>query len=201
MYSTSVFKYYTPEEYNFDAMRESYFFLCKARHLNDPFELSFSLFTKLDINKNRCFKYGCEPLKDYGICCFTNDPLNKMMWAMYANDYKGFVVEFDKNFLIDFDPTAFVLERDNLKTLKPLEIPRLFYEKVEYIDKFNDLNADDYQYTIMYYGDKKVNLKITKTNDEHDIEYLFVHLCRIKEKRTWQQERENRLIAGRDMMV
>ena len=49
---------------------------------------------------NEAYKKYCEKLKeilnDYFICCFTiNKPEENMaMWSFYANDYKGFCVDF-----------------------------------------------------------------------------------------------------------
>ena len=37
-----------------------------------------------------------QPASDnVGVCCLTKDPLNLLMWAHYANNHEGFVVEFD----------------------------------------------------------------------------------------------------------
>ncbi len=189
---SSIYKYYTPKEYNLEALRKGYFFFSKAKHLNDPFELSFSLFAGLKINNNVNFKGDYEPLKDYGICCFTPKYDNKRMWAMYAANYTGFVVEFDESFLKHYkfdwaDPQA-------------LPIPRLLYEPVEYIDSLEELDAPNYRFSLNYYEEHKDNLEIKVINDEHDAEYLFIHLCRIKEKHSWQEESEKRLIACRDLI-
>lgn len=39
--------------------------------------------------------FGQPASDNVGICCLTKDPLNLLMWAHYANNHKGFVVEFD----------------------------------------------------------------------------------------------------------
>ncbi len=46
-----------------------------------------------DAIKNGLF--GQSLSDNVGICCLTKDPLNLLMWAHYADDHKGFVVEFD----------------------------------------------------------------------------------------------------------
>lgn len=188
----SIYKYYTPKEHNFQALEEGYFFLCKARHLNDPFETSFSLFSQLKINEGKRFPDNFEPLKDYGICSFTPHFDNKRMWAMYAADYSGFVVDFDESFLEQYNFAW--------KNAKSLPIPRLLYEKVEYIDSLEVLDSPDYRYSLNYYGQFKDNLEVKLSEDEHDAENLFIHLCRLKEKFSWQEESEKRLIACRDLI-
>lgn len=39
--------------------------------------------------------FGQPASDNVGICCLTRDPLNLLMWAHYANNHKGYVVEFD----------------------------------------------------------------------------------------------------------
>jgi hypothetical protein len=46
-----------------------------------------------DAIKNGSF--GQPASDNVGICCLTKDPLNLLMWAHYADNHKGFVVEFD----------------------------------------------------------------------------------------------------------
>lgn len=47
-------------------------------------------------------KFG-QPFSDrVGICSLTRDPLNLLMWAHYADNHTGFVIEF--NIQPDFDP-------------------------------------------------------------------------------------------------
>ncbi len=40
-------------------------------------------------------QYSKEVAGSVGICSLTRDPLNLLMWAHYADEHKGFVVEFD----------------------------------------------------------------------------------------------------------
>lgn len=41
------------------------------------------------------FLINCNGVYDkYGICCLSRNPLNLLMWAHYAKDHKGFVIEF-----------------------------------------------------------------------------------------------------------
>ena len=58
-----------------------------------------------------------------GICSLSRDPLNLLMWAHYAKDHTGFVVEF----CIPTHTKKF-REEDALKRLTPLEVK---YEKTK----------------------------------------------------------------------
>lgn len=36
-----------------------------------------------------------KALQEAGVCCFTTDPTNLLMWSHYADNHKGLVLEFD----------------------------------------------------------------------------------------------------------
>ena len=38
-------------------------------------------------------EFGQKASDSIGICCLTRDPLNLLMWAHYAHDHSGFVVD------------------------------------------------------------------------------------------------------------
>lgn len=38
--------------------------------------------------------WGKDMVSGVGICCLSRDPLNILMWSHYANDHKGFCLEF-----------------------------------------------------------------------------------------------------------
>lgn len=66
---------------------------------------------------------------DVGICSLSRDPLNLLMWAHYAKEHTGFVVEF-------CIPMQKYLEEDALKRLLPSEVK---YEREKpIIDPFDD---------------------------------------------------------------
>jgi hypothetical protein len=76
------------------------------------------------------YKFGQKFVdNDVGICSLSRDPLNLLMWAHYAKDHTGFVVEF-------CIPIQEHLEEDALKRLVPREVK---YEKEKpIIDPFDD---------------------------------------------------------------
>jgi hypothetical protein len=80
--------------------------------------------------------YGAELTKHLGICSLSRDPLNLLMWAHYANNHRGFVVEFSI-------PTVGAEEEAKdylLKYLVPLEVN--YSKEKPIIDHFDDDNTN-----------------------------------------------------------
>ena len=182
-----VFKYYPPCEYHFEALLEGYFFFCKVSKLNDPFDASFDLIQtpkcKEFINK-LLPKNAKEIMDNYGTCSFTTDKGNKMMWALYADNYKGFVVEYDD--------TTF-------ESLNTTLLARISYQRVVYGQDLPDLDNDDYSFIYRNYEGEEQVIKISDCRkDAKVMDNLFTHLCSYKCKE-WEKEEEWRLIAAYDI--
>lgn len=82
--------------------------------------------------------FGQKASDNVGICSLSRKPLNLLMWAHYANDHKGFVVEFDIP----------------IETFYPIKHEVKFFEwlillKVEYQDFKPVVNFSDDQETKM----------------------------------------------------
>ncbi|HCG5955204.1 TPA: DUF2971 domain-containing protein [Vibrio parahaemolyticus] len=111
---TSLYKYFPSRPVFFDN------FLIRAttgRALNDPFEVNpnddywVDLLMELDRElsreeaqnrlsvmitlKQREYDFGIDLYKRYGIVSLTETRDNLLMWSHYADEHKGFVVEFD----------------------------------------------------------------------------------------------------------
>ncbi|WP_186172056.1 DUF2971 domain-containing protein [Vibrio chagasii] len=91
----SLYKYASPHPQIFDNL------LIRASQrysLNDPFELRPSSdnvlesLSNVEINIGSGYKPSYD---DYGIISFTETYNNLLMWAHYANEHKGIVIEFD----------------------------------------------------------------------------------------------------------
>lgn len=107
-----IYKYYSPTEYNLDALLNQYFWFSKREYLNDPFDLgNFRVGRKLlsvnNILRMLTTKYqGDEAIDtlsnikqlipEYACCSFSRSPLNKQMWAYYSKDYTGWCLCFEK---------------------------------------------------------------------------------------------------------
>lgn len=62
-------------------------------------------------------EFGQKLVNEVGICSLSRDPLNLLMWAHYAKDHTGFVVEF----CIPTQAKTYI-EENALKRLVPLEV-------------------------------------------------------------------------------
>ena len=80
--------------------------------------------------------------RNVGICSLTRDPLNLLMWAHYAKDHTGFVVEFR----IPTEATKEVVRTESkvaefmLNCLFPLEVT--YSDKKPVLDSFDDIDAN-----------------------------------------------------------
>ncbi|EKO3660513.1 DUF2971 domain-containing protein [Vibrio metschnikovii] len=107
--------------YKFFPARENFFdnFLIRVSSkdsLNDPFEVNPSVDFYVDFFQKvqhpaypkdkdvlykileplpEDFNLGFHPLNSLGIISFTEDKENLLMWSHYADQHKGFVIEFD----------------------------------------------------------------------------------------------------------
>lgn len=94
----NVYKYYSPQTYNFEALIEGYFYFCKVSKLNDPYDASFDLIQSPNFKEKILPKLAPNAkniMADYGTYSFCEEKDNKVLWALYADNYRGFVVEYD----------------------------------------------------------------------------------------------------------
>lgn len=180
----SVYKYYAPNDNNRDALMKGYFWFSKAKILNDPFDICARVIELFpDFKKALIRKYGdiesyYVKAKDYAVCCFTSDSLNKHMWALYANSYQGWCLEFDDVRIIDGATTG---------------VPPKFYD-VHYFNTLPDLNNPNTEIEISTRsGGHRIEDFLKDPKDE---ERLFAYLLSLKEKNIWETEAESRIFLG-----
>lgn len=92
----SIYKYYSLNEKNIDALENSYFFLSNPKDFNDPFDCNFNLITE----KQNDFIDGfpapiLNDVINKGISCFSTHGMHPLMWGHYAKAFQGFVLEFN----------------------------------------------------------------------------------------------------------
>ncbi|MFC6807110.1 DUF2971 domain-containing protein [Methylophaga thalassica] len=110
--------------------------------LNDPFELRPSSENILDKLSNVSVKTVNEykaSYDDYGVISFTETYNNLLMWAHYANDHKGIVIEFDLSklhfnsyqsyplFEVDKNDEIFAAKNPIIKTLNEGSLQKVRY--------------------------------------------------------------------------
>lgn len=197
-----VYKYYPPSCFTCDALTNGYFFFCKASKQNDPYDMSFKLLKSNFILQNLIYKEGEHKdvesiMGNYGSCCFSEVKDSKHMWAFYAENYHGLVVGFDENKFWNYNDKY---------------LARIPYVKVSYFDTpINDDIVVERKGTfeldmplLKLYDPESEYLKSHEyaacISDSKLVDMLFTHLCCIKEKNTWSEEKEVRLIAALDII-
>lgn len=202
-----VYKYYSPTDYNFDALIKGYFFFSKVSKLNDPFDCSFKLIEQSKdflqcLRLNDREKEASDIMKQYGTCSFSRLKGNKRMWALYANNYQGFCIEYDDR------------QFDTLKTIS--------WDNETPFIAVNETNNEDSPYHYMVKGDvgyvqreldfdnfsicgfkEKINGDSILIHpigecllDDKKRDILFIRICFTKEKHSWESEEEFRLFVG-----
>lgn len=180
----SVYKYYSPTKNSRKAIQERYFWFSKAKSLNDPFDMCAKVITLFPcFEKVLCEKYGeidsyYKKASQFGVCCFTTEPLNKHMWALYADSYKGWCLEFESNGIIDTSTTG---------------VPARFYD-VHYYEQLPDFNNPQTEIEVSTRSGSHILQDFLK--DERDEETLFAYLLSLKQKSIWENEKEKRLFLG-----
>ena len=187
-----VYKYYSPEQYNFDALKNHYFWFSKVSKLNDPFDSSSKLLRPSCFRENLLKECNIDEDKlssimlQYGTCSFSKDYDNKILWANYADNYRGFVVAFDDSDFNEFNNQYQIW---------------LPYQEVEYVDSILDYDDFNRTFNIRVLGEQYVEtVKLFDClHDGKNRDKLFTFLCSIKSV-VWQSEREMRLICAYDVI-
>ena len=202
-----VYKYYSPTEYNFDALSKGYFFFSKVSKLNDPFDCSFKLIEQSKeflqrlglINKE---KEASDIMKQYGTCSFSRLNGNKRMWALYANNYQGFCIEYDDG---QFDTPRIISWKDEIPFIATNETneedsPYHYMMKgnIGYVQK--ELDFDNFAtcgYKELIENGSWIEHSIGEClYDIKTTDLLFSRICFTKEKHSWESEEEFRLLVG-----
>lgn len=136
-------------------LEEGKVWLSKRANLNDPFELSCICGNLSDEAK----QYVDEVCETREILCLTTSPLNKLMWAHYADSYTGYCIEFSTkgNFPSSYLPDA------QIKGMIP----------VEYINE-----KQDYSHEIEQFVRAKNEGATNSQSDEDKFMSLFSKLSK-----------------------
>lgn len=89
-----LYKYYSLNINNLDALLNHYFYLSNPGDFNDPFDCNLNLVENIDDIDNLKI-VSRNTYKNIGICSFSETLDNHLMWAHYTNNYNGFVLGFD----------------------------------------------------------------------------------------------------------
>ena len=173
-----------------DIMEKMHFYeQCKQFVPNVPLPEDFAIFdtfqtSNLRLECDELYKKYVEALNDikneYGVACFTtNKPENNMvMWAHYANNYKGFCCEFE----IDFYNIGHEHDTKNTYRFAP------YFSNVDY-DIFSKNNFID---VLKLLSCKPDDLKFDTYVRE------FIEASFYKKHKQWEYENEYRLVINKN---
>ena len=160
---THLYKYYAYNEYSLSVLINKEIWVSKPESFNDPFDCRIDLEDSTDekLSKKLLGNISLDPkkfdtvkhyaskgvnslkeiwLKKAGIFSMSENCENILMWSHYADEHRGFCVEFVRN----ADN-----ELGNIEITGPINYSKK-YNKVAIIDSNDELNksfVDDYFYT------------------------------------------------------
>jgi hypothetical protein len=109
-------------------------------------------------------EFGQKAVNDLGICSLSRDPLNLLMWAHYAKDHTGFVIEFCIPIPIQAQT---IKEEDAFNWLVPLEVK--YQNAKPIIDAYDDARVNSNKHFLVKGHDWKYE------QEERVIDYLRGH--------------------------
>lgn len=97
----SVFKYYNTNKFSIESLKFKYLFHSNYKDFNDPFDCNLDLICFEKEKKRTHFKKKeviiKENFSNIGVCCFSRNVNSILMWSHYAENHKGFCLEFYSN--------------------------------------------------------------------------------------------------------
>jgi len=132
-----VYKYSAVNQYFFDALSRSSFWFSHHDKLNDPLDCKLELSDELleshfgSDSKHPFIRDFAVNAFIWGVCCFTTDPVNYLMWSHYAAGHTGVCLEFrtrrSELLLNTLHPVTYSDESRVIKTMD--EYPKAFFQK------------------------------------------------------------------------
>lgn len=141
----------------------------KPKDFNDPYELFLATDFGGDPEMLACYAEAIGELPQYPTTCFSRSPIVIPMWAHYAYNHNGFVVEFSEEAILE-------------------EFPEARFDNVAYQDgpihDFSDLVA-------------KI-LHIGKPRYTYFLQGAVVNAAYFTKSTCWTYEQERRMVVGDD---
>lgn len=111
--TNKIYKYFGPDLAQI-ALLETYVLLkCSLpRDFNDPYELFLTVDFSSDASALACYQEAIGSIPQLPTTCFSTSPAVSPMWAHYAHNVSGFVLEFDEDELRKVFPKS---RLDNVK--------------------------------------------------------------------------------------
>jgi len=99
--SKKIYKYVGPDIIDLAFKKEGYlgFKFSYPKDYNDPYELFLTIDFGDDPEIAAFYNEIVQEIQQYPTTCFSNSPIVTPMWAHYAHNSKGFVIEIDEDML------------------------------------------------------------------------------------------------------
>lgn len=210
-----LYKYYSPQCHNFQAVLDGNFWFSTNKILNDPYDLNCGKalwnmpITKTIQFKNRileglkillqekkntdkvqdCYESIKSTILQFASCSFSRNCIDRLMWAHYADSYSGFCIgyEIDKDSINNFHS---VLYTDQI-TESLLKVPKNNTKNDEIINEREAYGAEGNTISLKSYLSVCLDSYLNRKTQKNE-EYVERMLC-IKAQE-WSYEQEVRLI-------
>lgn len=211
-----LYKYYSPKLHNFEAVRDRKFYLSTNAQLNDPYDLySGNILWKAHTNKSNPMRKRIqntlskiekqnytdkktntkqqdisiikETFKQFASCSFTTNPLDRLMWAHYADSYFGFCIGIEiEDGLVD---TGYSSTKDWHRVMYMDQIPS---ELLRYVGK----TKDPHKFNNVHSGLISMEECLRQWIGNQDKNILKDYVCQLLciKAQEWVYEQEVRLI-------
>jgi len=92
----SLYKFYSNTPFSLDSLSKGYFYFSSPRNFNDPFDCL--------TNREKFILRGGKGItlhrENLGVCCFSIEHNNPLMWGHYTKHYQGFCLKFKNQSLL-----------------------------------------------------------------------------------------------------
>lgn len=130
-----LFKFYKNTLYSLESLSEGYFYFSSPRYFNDPFDCL--------VNREKFIMRGGKGISQHrenlGVCCFSLENTNSLMWGHYTDHYKGFCLKFQNQSLL----TRNNMIQDHVSYLKQYEPSNQNLSKVLFEVEKVGMNSPD----------------------------------------------------------
>lgn len=165
----TIFRYRQGNENDINALKNNQIWLSNMKCVNDKFEgqleisydnmnLNFSFLE--DMLKKKIDAMLEQVISSFYIACFCESVLKDTMWSYYANNHKGFCIEYYFN---SFEAPNFIFPVI-YKDTKRIDIDSLDESEMylSILTKYSDWSKEDEWRIALPYYDEKTNGKVIK---------------------------------------
>lgn len=105
---SKIYKYFSHDVFDLVFGRDDFCGLkfSLPRDYNDPYELFLALDLSVPTDHLATYNDIIQELPQFPTTCFSTSPIVSPMWAHYANNHSGFVLEFDTNRVAEHFPDS-----------------------------------------------------------------------------------------------